>query len=85
MAQEAKETGTPYTELTRADHKWLAMDSTCVENQVFYFFAEDGTIAFCQVIYSNVAYVIFICSTITRLPMLVLAADSLLWVPAASR
>ncbi|PTB45535.1 Putative cell survival pathways protein [Trichoderma asperellum] len=55
VAQEAKETGTPYSELTRADHKWLALDKTCVENQVFYFFAEDGTIAFVQVIYSNVA------------------------------
>lgn len=62
MAQEAKETGTPYSELTRADHKWRA-SGTCVENQVFYFFAEDGTIAFCQVIYSNVVYDIPFCSS----------------------
>lgn len=55
VAQEAKETGTQYTELTRADNKWLTMDSTCVENQVFYIFGEDGTIALAQVIYSNVA------------------------------
>jgi hypothetical protein len=56
VAQEAKETNTPYSELTRADHTWLALDKTCVENQVFYFFAENGTIAMAQVIYSNVAY-----------------------------
>ncbi|KAL6829843.1 oxidative stress survival, Svf1-like protein [Trichoderma camerunense] len=55
VAQEAKETNTPYSELTRADHTWLALDKTCVENQVFYFFAENGTIAMAQVIYSNVA------------------------------
>ncbi|PNP52083.1 hypothetical protein THARTR1_07292 [Trichoderma harzianum] len=53
VAQEAKETNTPYSELTRADHTWLALDKTCVENQVFYFFAENGTIAMAQVIYSN--------------------------------
>lgn len=53
VAEEAETT--PYTELTRDDQKWLAMDSTCVETQTFYFMSEAGQLAFCQVIYSNVA------------------------------
>ncbi|KAL2258426.1 hypothetical protein VTK26DRAFT_8277 [Humicola hyalothermophila] len=53
VAEEAKET--PYTELTRDDMKWQVMESTCVETQTFYFMAEGGQLAFCQVIYSNVA------------------------------
>lgn len=31
------------------------MESTCVETQTFYFMSEGGQLAFCQVIYSNVA------------------------------
>lgn len=45
----------PYTELTRDDLKWQAMDSTCVETQSFYFMADNGRLGFAQVIYSNVA------------------------------
>jgi hypothetical protein len=54
VAEEAKET--PYTETTRDDLKWQAMESTSVETQTFYFMAESGQLAFAQVIYSNVAY-----------------------------
>lgn len=54
VAEEAKET--PYTELTRDDLKWEAMDSTSVETQSFYFMSDSGYIALAQVIYSNVAY-----------------------------
>ncbi|KAI0009501.1 oxidative stress survival, Svf1-like protein [Xylariaceae sp. FL0662B] len=53
VAEDAKTT--PYTELTRDDLQWAAMDSTCVETQSFYFMADNGELAFCQVIYSNVA------------------------------
>jgi len=45
---------TPYTELTRDDLKWQAMDSTCVETQSFYFMSDAGKLGFAQVIYSNV-------------------------------
>ncbi|ELR09602.1 Putative cell survival pathways protein [Pseudogymnoascus destructans] len=45
----------PYTELTREDLKWVNMDSTSVETQVFYLTADSGHIAFVQVIHSNVA------------------------------
>lgn len=54
VAEDAKTT--PYTELKRTDLKWAAMDSTCVETQTFYFMGDNGNLAFCQVIYSNVAY-----------------------------
>ncbi|QUC20260.1 uncharacterized protein UV8b_04501 [Ustilaginoidea virens] len=54
VAEEAKET-TPYTELTRDDLKWKAMQSTCVETQSFYFVSDNGDIGLAQVIYSNVA------------------------------
>lgn len=47
----------PYTELTRNDLKWEAMDSTSVETQSFYLMADSGHLALAQVIYSNVAYV----------------------------
>jgi hypothetical protein len=53
VAEEAKTT--PYTETTRDDLKWEALDSTCVETQVFYLQADNGTVALAQVIYSNVA------------------------------
>ncbi|KAI2620090.1 oxidative stress survival, Svf1-like protein [Hypoxylon sp. NC1633] len=53
IAEEAKIT--PYTELTRDNLQWYAMDSTCVETQVFYFMTDGGHVTFVQVIYSNVA------------------------------
>jgi len=53
VAEEAK--ATPYTELTRNDLKWHALDSTCVETQTFYLMSDAGQLAFVQVIYSNVA------------------------------
>jgi hypothetical protein len=46
---------TPYTELTRSDHKWETPTSSCVETQTFYIFSDAGHVAFVQVIYSNVA------------------------------
>lgn len=46
----------PFTELTSKDLKWKAMESTCVETQIFYFMADDGTVALVQVLYSNVRY-----------------------------
>lgn len=55
VAEQAK--SVPYTELTRDDMKWEAMDSTCVETQSFYLMADSGHLALAQVIYSNVAYV----------------------------
>ncbi|KAK3944932.1 oxidative stress survival, Svf1-like protein [Diplogelasinospora grovesii] len=53
VAEEAKTT--PYTELTRDDLKWRAIDSTCVETNTFYLTSDSGYLAFVQVIYSNVA------------------------------
>lgn len=53
VAEEAKTT--PYTEITRDDLKWQAMDSTSVETQTFYFMSDSGRLAMAQVIYSNVA------------------------------
>ena len=47
---------TPYTELTKEDLKWAALNSTSVETQIFYVMADNGYIASAQVIYSNVAY-----------------------------
>lgn len=55
VAEEAKTM--PYTELTRDDLKWQTLDSTSVETQSFYFMTDAGVLAFCQVIFSNVAYV----------------------------
>ena len=55
VATEAETT--PYTELTKEDAKWEVMESTCVETQTFYFMADNGQLAFAQVIYSNVAWV----------------------------
>lgn len=46
-----------FTELTSKDLKWKAMESTCVETQTFYLMANEGTIGWAQVIYSNVGYV----------------------------
>jgi len=44
----------PFTELSKEDLRWKAMESTCVETQTFYFMSDDGVIAMAQVIYSNV-------------------------------
>ena len=46
---------TPYTELTKQDLQWAAMESTSVETQSFYLMADSGHIGLAQVIYSNVA------------------------------
>lgn len=48
---------TPYSELTKADLKWKALESTNVESQTFYLISEEGKVGFVQVIYNNVAYV----------------------------
>ncbi|KAL9059043.1 MAG: hypothetical protein Q9162_001431 [Coniocarpon cinnabarinum] len=53
VSQQAETT--PYTELTRDDLKWTALQSTCVETQTFYAFAEDGTVGMAQLIYNNLA------------------------------
>lgn len=55
VMQEAEETKTPYTELTREDFKWQDMDSTNVETESFYLFSAEGHVCLAQVIYSNVA------------------------------
>uniref|UniRef100_A0A0D2XX98 Svf1-like N-terminal domain-containing protein n=1 Tax=Fusarium oxysporum (strain Fo5176) TaxID=660025 RepID=A0A0D2XX98_FUSOF len=55
VATEAEKT--PYTEISRNDLKWQAMDSTSVETHTFYIFGDNGYIALAQLIYSNVAYV----------------------------
>jgi len=43
-----------YTELSPEHLKWLAMESTCVETQAFYFMTDEGMTGMAQVIYSNV-------------------------------
>lgn len=51
-----KQEGDPaYTEWTKQGHKWITMDSTCVETKTFYFFTDAGHTGFVQVIYSNIA------------------------------
>ncbi|KAI9740014.1 MAG: putative cell survival pathways protein [Claussenomyces sp. TS43310] len=48
----------PYTELTKDDLKWKAMESsTNVETQSFYLISNEGKVASVQMIYNNVAYV----------------------------
>ncbi len=47
---------TPYTELTKKDLTWAAMNTTCVESQIFYLKADNGYFGLAQVIYSNVQY-----------------------------
>ncbi|RAO69946.1 uncharacterized protein BHQ10_005958 [Talaromyces amestolkiae] len=46
---------TPYTELKKEDLKWRAPQYTSVETQTFYMMADDGTLAWVQVIYNNIA------------------------------
>ncbi|KAK7927746.1 oxidative stress survival- Svf1-like protein [Apiospora marii] len=53
VAEDAKTT--PWTELSRQDHKWHVLSNTSVETQSFYLTAETGHVALAQVIYSNVA------------------------------
>lgn len=53
VAEQAETT--PYTELKRDDMKWVAMNTTSVETQSFYFMSDSGHLALAQVIYSNVA------------------------------
>ncbi|KAK4454360.1 survival factor 1 [Podospora aff. communis PSN243] len=65
VAEEAKIT--PYTELTRDDLKWQAMESTCVETQTFYIAADNGQVVFVQVIYSNVAGIRTTCQFNTKI------------------
>lgn len=45
---------TPYTELTKKDLEWQALNVTSVETQTFYMFTAAGHIAMAQIIYSNV-------------------------------
>ncbi|KAK7418750.1 putative cell survival pathways protein [Neonectria punicea] len=54
VAVEAEET--PFTELKREDLTWAAMQSTCVETQIFYAYSKAGHVAFFEIIYSNVVY-----------------------------
>ncbi|EPE09961.1 survival factor 1 [Ophiostoma piceae UAMH 11346] len=65
VAEQAKEV--PYTEITSADLKWTALDSTCVETQVFYLSSETGPTAFVQVIYNNVAGIRTTCQFNTKI------------------
>jgi len=44
-----------FTEVTKADLKWLTPDTTCVETQTFYLHTENDHTVMLQVIYSNVA------------------------------
>ena len=56
VAEQAQTT--PYTELTRDDMKWHAMESTSVETFSFYLLSSEGHIGLAQVIYSNVMCVL---------------------------
>ncbi|KAL9608342.1 MAG: hypothetical protein Q9167_006814 [Letrouitia subvulpina] len=57
----------PYTELKPDDLKWTAMESTCVETQTFYFFADSGHVGMAQVIYNNVAGIRTTCQFNTKI------------------
>ncbi len=59
VAEEAKTT--PYTELTRDDLKWQTPDSTSVENAVLLLYDGRRCARVCQIIFSNVAYVLWAC------------------------
>ncbi|BCR88635.1 survival factor 1 family protein [Aspergillus chevalieri] len=51
----AKQTeATRYTELTKEDLRWRALQYTNVETQTFYAMGDNGTLAMVQVIYSNI-------------------------------
>jgi hypothetical protein len=64
VALETEET--PYTLLGKEEQVWRALETTSLETQVFYFFAENGYIAFVEVIYSNIGYVTY---TLPQPPM----------------
>ncbi|KAL2829945.1 survival factor 1 [Aspergillus cavernicola] len=44
----------PYTELTKNDLVWRALQYTNVETQTYYVMADNGTLAMVQIIYSNI-------------------------------
>ncbi|CAK7245444.1 MAG: Putative cell survival pathways protein [Sporothrix thermara] len=77
VAEEAKKT--PYTEITRADLKWTAMESTCVETQVFYITSDNGPAIFVQVIYNNVAGIRTTCQFNTKIFFVNDAKKETLW------
>ncbi|KAI9045210.1 survival factor 1 family protein [Aspergillus affinis] len=52
VAKQAQEV--PYTELTKNDLRWRAYQYTNVETQTFYIMADNGTLVFVQIIYSNI-------------------------------
>ena len=53
VGQQA-EKGKPYTVLSKDDLCWKAPNSTCVETQTFYIFADSGHVGLLQLIYSNI-------------------------------
>ncbi|OCK77393.1 oxidative stress survival, Svf1-like protein [Lepidopterella palustris CBS 459.81] len=65
VGEQAKDT--PYTELTKNDLRWKAMDSTSVETQTFYLMGDNGYIGMAQVIYSNVAGIRTTCQFNTKI------------------
>lgn len=66
VSEQAKTT--PYTELKRDDMKWHAMNTTSVETFSFYLTSDNGHAALAQVIYSNVAYGIFLYPSSPKTP-----------------
>ncbi|KAI9826065.1 MAG: putative cell survival pathways protein [Thelocarpon impressellum] len=65
VADQAKTV--PYTELTKDDLRWVAMQSTCVETQSFYLMADSGHLGMAQVIYSNVGGIRTTCQFNTKI------------------
>lgn len=57
VANQTKEK--PWTELTKDDMKWSAMEESCVETQTFYLNSEQGHLAMLQVIYSVIRWGFF--------------------------
>lgn len=55
VAKQAEDT--PYTEINKLNKdllRWRAHSYTNVETQTFYVMADNGTVVFVQVIYSNI-------------------------------
>ncbi|KAB8225273.1 oxidative stress survival, Svf1-like protein [Aspergillus novoparasiticus] len=52
VAQQAQEV--PYTVLSKEDLRWRAYQYTNVETKTFYIMADNGTLVFVQIIYSNI-------------------------------
>ena len=52
------------TAVKKEDLKWLTLDHTSVETQTWYFTMEGGALGLAQVIYSNVAYVVWFCPVV---------------------